>query len=212
MLDPALLDSAISIAHDVMGGTVEIDMVTNGINLEQILSLDSLEALDSIHISRHMIQDEDNKRLMGFKPPTFANIKSFLAKLSDPARVVLNCVLLKDGINSRERAAEYLEMAAEAGIKNVSFIGLIAANKYCLNQQVDPRLIHFEDDPRFRIWNQFHDHCFCSCSSGDYKAQNGWIRYYYRMPESKGPNYTRQLVYTSYNKLLNGFGGTEILL
>ena len=212
MLDPASLDAAISIAADVMGDTVEIDTVTNGINLERFLSFDSLESLYSIHISRHMIQDEDNQRLMGIETPTMAEIQSFVAKIPDPARIVLNCILQKDGVSCREQAAEYLEMASEAGIKNVSFIGLIVANRYCSDQYVDPLSMHFEEDLRFRVWNQFHDHEFCSCSSGDYKARNGWIRYYYRMPGAEGASYTRQLVYTADNKLLSGFGGTEILL
>lgn len=212
MMDPASLDAAISVAADVMGDTVEIDTVTNGINLERFLSFGSLESLCSIHISRHMIRDEDNQRLMGIATPTMDDIQSFVAKIPDPARIVLNCILQKDGVNCREQAAEYLEIASKAGIKNVSFIGLIVANRYCSDQYVDPRSMHFEEDLRFRVWNQFHDHGFCSCSSGDYKARNGWIRYYYRMPGAEGAFYTRQLVYTADNKLLSGFGGTEILL
>ena len=106
--------------------------------------------------------------------------------------------------------AEYLEMAAQTGVRNTSFISLIPANDYCIEQFVHPDSLHLEKDERFRIWNRFHDHDFCSCSSGDYKAASGWVRFYYRAPGRAAVPYARQLVYTADNRLLAGFGGPSI--
>ena len=130
--------------------------------------------------------------------------------MQDPGKVVFNCILHKDGIHSVDGMAEYLEMAAQTGVRNTSFISLIPANDYCREQFVHPDSLHLEKDERFRIWNRFHDHDFCSCSSGDYKAASGWVRFYYRAPGRAAVPYARQLVYTADNRLLAGFGGPSI--
>ena len=36
------------------------------------------------------------------------------------------------------------------------------------------------------------------------------MRFYYRVPGSVAPSYTRQIVYTHDNRLLQGFGDEEI--
>lgn len=102
-------------------------------------------------------------------------------------------------------------MAADVGVRNTSFISLIPANGYCMDQYVDPETFHLENDSRFRIWNHFHDYDYCSCSAGDYHAGKGWVRYYYRAPGKEKAPYSRQLVYTEDNRLLDGFGGNEVL-
>ena len=210
MLECELLDSAIGVAGSVMNNKIEIDMVTNGMNLNRIPTFRHLELLDSIHISRHRIDDIDNGKLMGIKTPTVDQIRELLLHIKDPARVVFNCVLQKDGINSPDLMAEYLEMAAEAGISNTSFISMIPANGYCMDQFVDPEMFNLENDSRFRVWNHFHDYEYCSCSAGDYRARKGWVRYYYRSPGKEKAPYSRQLVYTENNRLLDGFGGNQI--
>ena len=129
---------------------------------------------------------------------------------NDITRFVFNCVLQKDGVHDIEGIAEYLEMAAEAGISNTSFISMIPANGYCMDQFVDPEMFNLENDSRFRVWNHFHDYEYCSCSAGDYRARKGWVRYYYRSPGKEKAPYSRQLVYTENNRLLDGFGGNQI--
>ena len=212
MLEYELLDSAIGVAGSVMNYSVEIDMVTNGIHLDKIPAFHHLELLDSIHISRHCVDDAENRELMGIETPSGDQIRDMLSHIKDPERVVFNCILQKDGISSSDDMAQYLEMAADVGVRNTSFISLIPASGYCMDQYVDPETLHLENDSRFRIWNHFHDYEYCSCSAGDYHAGKGWVRYYYRAPGKEKAPYSRQLVYTEDNRLLDGFGGNEVFI
>ena len=163
-------------------------------------------------ISRHRIRDDENRKLMGIPVCTGAEIKEAISTMTDPAKIVLNCMLQKDGVSCTRDIIDYLTFAAEIGVCNVSFIGMIEANRYCTEQYINPGEIDFTEDHRFRIWNKFRDHDYCSCSSGDFLAGERWIRFYYRSPGSQKPPYVRQLVYTADNRLLGGFGGGEILL
>ena len=105
-----------------------------------------------------------------------------------------------------------VEMTKPNSIKaaNVSLIGLFHANDYCKENYVSPLALNLETDSRFTIWNHFHDHDFCQCSTGDYKAKSGYIRYYFRCPGNiPTPETCRQLVYRSDNVLRAGFGDAE---
>lgn len=211
LLFPELLGEAIRATNEIMGPDVEFDLATCGIGLERFLKLKVSDLLYSIHISRHLVNDDANRRLMRANTPDASELKSIIRNMQEPGRVVLNCVLHKDGVHSTESMAEYLEMSAEIGVTNTSFIGLINANSFCREQYIDPSELHPEMDARFRIWNQFHDHSYCNCSSGDYEAAAGWVRFYYRSPGNEVAPYVRQLVYTADNKLLAGFGGDVII-
>ena len=171
----------------------------------------SAKYLDSIHISRHRIDDESNRRVMGGNTPGLDALSSVIRRSSDPARFVFNCVLQKSGVHNLEDIASYMEMAAEIGMRNSSFIAVVPANHYCREQYVDPGSIDFSQDSRFRVWNCFHDHEYCSCSSGDYRARKGYVRYYYRMPGSLAAPYARQLVYDAENRLRLGFSGEMVM-
>ena len=210
LLFPELLGETIKITNEIMGPDVELDLTTCGIGLERFLNLQASDLLYSIHISRHLANDDANRRLMGTNIPGISELKSIIRNMREPGRVVLNCVLHRDGVHSTESMADYLEMAAVTGVTNTSFIGLIKANSFCLEQYIDPRELHLEKDARFRVWNRFHDHSYCNCSSGDYEAMAGCVRFYYRSPGNKAAPYARQLVYTADNKLLAGFGGRVI--
>ena len=210
LLFPDLLDEVIQITYDIMGPEVEIDLATSGIIPERLLSLKAQNHLYSIHLSRHRVDDAENRQLMGALTPSRQELKNLLKEIQEPGKVVLNCILQKDGVHSLDGIADYLEMASQTGVQNVSFIGLIPANEYCREQFANPACLYPEEDERFRIWNRFHDHDCCSCSSGDYLSALGWVRFYYRVPgQSSGP-YVRQLVYSANNELLAGFGGRTI--
>lgn len=210
LLFPELLGETIKITNEIMGADVELDLATCGIGLERFLNLQASDLLYSIHISRHLVNDDANRKLMGANTPDVSELKSIISNMREPGKVVLNCVLHRDGVNSTESMADYLEMAAEIGVTNTAFIGLIKANSFCLEQYIDPKELQPEKDARFRVWNRFHDHSYCNCSSGDYEADAGWVRFYYRSPGNKATPYARQLVYTADNKLLAGFGGEVI--
>ena len=210
MMEPAVLDEAIGIVREQMGSDLEIDMVTSGIRLNRLLEFSHLNYLDSIHVSRHRTDDNANRMLMGVDVPTADEIRNILDQMEESERVVFNCVLSQEGICNVEKMAEYLEMAALIGVHNTSFIRMVPVNAYSKKQQVDPEQFNIDKDWRFKTWNHFCDHEYCSCSSGDYQSKHGRVRFYYRVPGKKAPDYVRQLVYTADNKLLDGFGGREV--
>ncbi len=210
MLNPTLVDETAAVVTEILGPYVELDLVTNGTNIGDILKLKSLRRFEGVHISRHRIDDADNAALFGAKVPNIRAIKNVISELSDPAQIVLNCVMQKGGVCSAADMAEYLEMAAWAGVRNTSFVGMFLANSFCRETYVALADIDLSKDARFRIWNKFNDYEYCRCCNGDYKATNGYVRFYYRYPGNKKAEYCRQLVYTADNRLLDGFGGTEI--
>ena len=210
MLYPDLANQIIAITHEICGAHIEKDLVTNGTGFERILDLLDIEHLDSVHLSRHMIKDAENDKLFGFSTVSAEDIATVVAKMEDPAQIVLNCVLMAGGVDTTQRMSHYLEFAAGLGVRNVSFIGLSRHNEYCEANYIDPRQLDMSHDARFHIWNEYCDCEYCSCSSGSFDAGNGSIRFYYRrMGEKKAP-YARQLVYTADGRLLAGFNGKEI--
>ena len=211
MLVPGLIDEVAEAVMESLGWDVELDMVTNGFDLERIADLRYLENFCSIHVSKHMLSDEDNDRLFGFHTVSWDGLKRLINSLKDPGAIVLNCVIMKDGIDTLEKAEEYLERASYAGVQNVSFIGMSICNQFCESHYVDPKSLKLGKSKPFYIWSQYNDHDFCSCQSGSYQAEARNIRYYIRSMGKGRASYTRQLVYTADNKLLAGFGGKEIL-
>lgn len=212
MLFPELVDQVIDVIAEVFDRYIETDIVTNGFNFSRIKELKHLTDLDSIHLSRHMIDDSENNKVFGIPVASAEEIREVISGLSDPAKVVFNCILMKNGICSVKTIAEYLEFAAAVNVSNTSFIGMAPANRFCIENYVDPADFDLSNDPRFSIWNRFQDHEFCKCSSGSYRAESRAVRFYYRCIGSERAPYARQLVYTADNKLLAGFNGKEIHL
>lgn len=121
MLNPDLVDKVAQLKAMYIPD-VPLDLATNGTNLNRLGRLDSLSLFEGIHISRHSVNDSINMKLMGFKAPSWRDIHDFIATLNDPAQVVMNCVLQSDGVSCPEYVTSYLEAAARAGVRNVSFI------------------------------------------------------------------------------------------
>ena len=211
MLYPEMVDDVAAVVTEILGTDIELDLVTNGTALDKIPALKMLDRFESIHISRHKTDDAENALLMKAKTPDIKEIRTLISLLNDPAKIVLNCVMQKNGVSNASEMADYLEMASWAGVRNTSFVGLFMANQFCRDNYISPASIDLSRDKRFRMWNKFTDHGYCSCSSGDYSAVSGNVRFYFRCPGNRGATYCRQLVYTADNKLLDGFGGVEIV-
>ena len=212
MLFPELIDEIVSIISEVFEHSIEIDIVTNGFNFAQVQKLKHLDDFDSIHLSRHMISDAENNSIFGIPVATADEIRNVVSSFSDPAKVIFNCILMKDGISNVSGIAEFPEFAADVGVRNTSFIGMAPANRFCVENYVDPARFNFNEDARFLVWNRLCDHEYCRCSSGSYHAAARSVRFYYRCIGAETAPYARQLVYTADNRLLAGFGGKEIRL
>ncbi len=213
MADIPLLEDTVGAIRETLPEEVPLDMVTNGVNIGSLPRLCGLERFYAIHVSRHAVEDGANAALMNWPgAPGARTLKDVFASLPDPGAAVLNCVLQKNGVRDLKTAGEYLEAAAEIGAANVSFIGMFLANEYCRENYVSPGSLDFSSDPRFTVWNRFHDHGFCSCLSGDYHAKAGYIRFYCRCPGNEPPPpYCRQLVYGPDDVLRQGFGSAPVL-
>lgn len=211
LVDVPRFRELMKLLQKILPSDLEVDLVTNGAELEALAQMPEIERLTSIHISRHAVDDELNRRLMQWHAPSVEEIAAFVRSVPDPSGVAFNCVLQKGGVASAEDVAGYLEMAAAIGVRNTSFVGMFAANLYCREAYISPGSLELEHDLRFRIWSRFHDHGYCQCCNGDYLSPNGPTRFYYRWPGAACNNYVRQLVYTADNHLLAGFGGNTIL-
>lgn len=212
MLEADLIDEILLTVRNILGDRIEIDMVTNGIHFEKIVHLKNLNELNTIHVSRHHIDDAINDSLFGFHTVPKDTLKHVISGLKDPGMIVFNCALIKGYVDSVEKIAQYLEFSAEMNVQNTSFIGLSICNDYCRENFIDPASLDFSDDPKFHIWNTQKDHEYCKCCTGSYEASLRPVRFYYRCIGKQKAEYTRQLVYTADNRLLAGFSGKEIIL
>lgn len=208
MLYPELLDDTAELVTKKMPGVI-LDLATNGTNLHSIPKLRMLDSFEGVHISRHSPDDIVNDSIFGQRMPSEEEIREVVSVLSDKQKIIFNCVLQKGFVDSEDTVMEYLEHAAVAGVDNTSFIGMFQANEYCRERYVSPKSIGF-NNKKFHIWNYYHDYDYCSCSSGSYEAENGYVRFYYRCPGNRNADFTRQLVYSAGNKLLAGYRGEEI--
>lgn len=232
MLEADMLREAIRIADHALSDDVELDMVTNGTELHRLPEFHDLNRLTTMHISRHAVNDEDNRKLMCWpSAPGSSELKEVIAMIDSPGEIVLNCVMQRGGINDLDGVADYLDFAIDMGVDNNCFAEYISdggdggsengimnvseMNKLgsCFGQETIAEWNASHGSSEFRIWNQHHDYDFCRCINGDYRNKHGITRFYYRAPSGlKKPAYCRQLVYTADNKLLAGFGMEEHLI
>ena len=213
VLNPALLEETVRVIEGIISPNIELDLVTNGTNLNKLPYLRGLERFATIHLSRHTADDEINRRLMRWSDaPSQQEITAVFRDLPDPGCTVLNCVLQKDGVHDLVSASDYLEAAADIGTANVSFIGMFKANEWCREQYISPEALKVQGDKRYFVWNHFTDHEYCHCLSGDYQARHRYVRFYYRCPGTVEPPYCRQLVYGADNVLMTGFGKSSTII
>ena len=213
MTDISLVEEVIHAVNETIPPEIELDMVTNGLHIEKLPEIKGLERFATVHISRHAAEDDRNAELMCWKEaPSMEKLKDVFSILKDPGMTVMNCVLQKGGVHDLASVCSYLEMASWIGAANVSLIGMFRANDFCRKNYISPALLDLSGDSRFTVWNHFHDHDYCQCSAGDYKAKTGYIRFYFRCPgKISGPEFCRQLVYGSDNLLRAGFGNAKTI-
>lgn len=211
LLNIELLNNVLNLLYEVNPNSI-VTFNTNGYNLKKILELDSIELLEGIHISRHHYNDEINNSIFGFPTASNDDIKYVMKKLKNKKLLRLNCLLMKDYIGNKEEIKKYLEKACELDVFRVGFVSLMKVNDYCTKN-----FINFNDV--FKNFNEnnsnlthFYDKNICECINGVYISQSGkFIEYYARMTKEMNCEYSRQLVYTSDNKLKTGFGDCSLI-
>lgn len=220
-----VVNQLIEVTDKILGHDIEIDLVTNGSNLDKLMHMQWFDRLTSIHISRHHYDDDINNSIMQWKVPAPFDIRTFMQEVNNPSRVVFNCVLQKGGITSCSDVQKFLDYSISLGVRNTSFITMIKANDYCCENYISALMFPFvsslgyagwnnsHPNAQFDIWNYHRDRKYCSCLSGGYKNENGRTRFYFRCPgEEASPDICRQLVFTSSNVLQDGFGNNRKIL
>lgn len=179
---------------------------TNGFRLKESLSLDSINKIEGIHISRHHFNDQMNNKFFGIKTASKDDIAEVVEKSNNPRLIRLNCLLMKDYIHNIRQVERYLDTAAELGVFKCGFVSLMPINEESKEQFIDFNDIFDKLPGKFLETAHTCDLNICECTNGVYLADNGNVmRYYARMTKELNCPYARQYVYTSDNHLSVGF-------
>lgn len=185
---------------------------TNGFRLKESLSLDSINKIDGIHISRHHFNDQINNKFFGIKTASKDDIAEVVSKSNNPRLIRLNCLLMKDYIHNIRQVEKYLDNAAELGVFKCGFVSLMPINEESKEQFIDFNDIFDKLPDKFLKTAHICDFDICECTNGVYMTDNGkMMRYYARMTKELNCPYARQFVYTSDNHLSVGFNKGVLL-
>ena len=225
--DIDLLNKVISVIYDIFGYEMEVAISTNGIGLENLKKIKDLEHIEAIHISRHHYDDDVNREIFGSKEknslinadglsvgniPGSFGLKNIVDSVSYKDIFVLNCILLKDYINSPEEAHKFMDFAIDTGVPKVGFMTCSPVNGYAKEQSIPYETVIKNDDPALLFTRGFFDYSYCHCSDGVYSSGDGRIVEFYGKSTSMGEYaYCRGLVYDADDHLKDGFGGEIIL-
>ena len=212
--DIDLLNEVISAIYDIFGYEMEVAISTNGIGLENLKKIKDLEHIETIHISRHHYDDDVNRKIFGNikNIPGTRELKDIVDSVSYKDIFVLNCVLLKDYINSPEEAHKFMDFAIDIGIPKVGFTTCSPVNGYAKEQSIPYEAVIKEDDPVLLFTRGFFDYDYCHCSDGVYSSEDGRIvEFYGKSTKMEDYAYCRGLVYDADDHLKDGFGGEIIV-
>ena len=72
------------IVREMVPLNIMLNLAANGTGIETLQRQGLYDAFSTIHISRHAVSDEENRRIMGFDAPTAEDLKDLLAHAEDP--------------------------------------------------------------------------------------------------------------------------------
>ena len=142
---------------------------TNGSFLIQNVEMLNKYDIESIQLSRHHYEDDKNDELFKIKTISFEELK----KIQLNADLRINCLLIKNYIDSKEEIINFLEKISETEIAQVGFISMTQVNDYAKQNFVDYRYIINDLGPDFVETQRLCDGNECSCNHNLYVAKNG---------------------------------------
>lgn len=193
---------------------IEVQLSTNGFNLRRLLEYDKINNLESIHISRHHYDEKLNQSIFGSSSiATTEDIIYVQERLKDKKIININTIVMKGYIDSLKEIKAMLDYVGRIGVYKNGFVSLMKCNEFA-----SERFINFNDifnnlDSDFFLSHHFYAKDYCECVDGVYVTKDAkMVEFYARMvKECEYCNkQVMQLVYTSNNKVLSGFGGKEI--
>lgn len=212
LTDVGFLNEVINMVYDTFGLKMEVSVSSNGTNFDQLKRIEKLSYLDQFHLSRHHYDDKINEKLFGTKVIGGEEIKRVVESISFPDVFVMNCLLMKDYIGSREEAHKLMDFAKYVGIPKVSFITASPVNDFVKNQQVNYEDVISAEDESLLLTRSYQDFDICKCQDGIYVLKDGSLEEFYgRCTHTGGCSYTRSFSYGSDNHLRCNYDG-EILI
>jgi molybdenum cofactor biosynthesis enzyme MoaA len=210
--DIKLLNEVVNILFDVFGLELELSISTNGMGLMKMHEIDKLSYLETIHLSRHHYDDNINKKIFGNDSvPDTKELKEIVDSVKYKDLFVMNCMLLKDYINSPKEAHKFLDYAIEINVPKVAFMSCTPVNEYAKSQTIPYETALKEGDETLLFTRGFNDYDFCRCRDGVYVSEDGRIvEFYGRSTNAFSCDYCRSLVYDTDNHLKVGFSDTII--
>ena len=206
-MDTVLLNEIIEMIFDIFGVETQVSINTSGVGLDRLSDIQRLPFVDTIHVSRHHYDDARNQAYFGMRVPTGEEIASLVDIVKDPKLFVFNCLLLRDGIGTKEELERFLEFSAEVGVPKAGFVTPMPINDYVRVNAVSCFSLLKRGDPRFLFTKGYRDYHYCQCQDGVYVTASGkLVEFYGRETLYGSGDYIRGLVYGADNVLRDGFG------
>lgn len=179
-----------------------ITLNTNGSFLKQNIDLLNRYDIESIQLSRHHYNDEENNNIFRTKTISIKDIPFVKNELNADLRI--NCLLIKNHIDSADKVANFLENISETKIFQVGFISMMKVNSYTTTNFVDYRDISTKLSDNFVLSDELKDGDRCSCLNYAYIPRNGLTMFVYLRYTEKFDNCGRSLFYDC-NGLREGY-------
>jgi len=188
---------------------IQVQISTNGLNLRQIANFDNPNNLESIHISRHHYSDEKNIEIFGTDTISTTDDIMFLQDALTNKKIInINTLVIKGYVEDLKGIKEMLDYVADIGVYKNGFVSLMKCNNYAANHFINFNDIFNNLDENFLLAHRFYAETYCECIDGVYTSKNAkLVEFYARMVKECDCPYTRQLVYTSDNRVTAGFEG-----
>jgi len=208
MTNPEKLNNLINLIYSI-DQDIEVQVSTNGYNLNLFKEFDNVNKLESIHISRHHYDDNVNFEI--FRTKNIASTEDIISLqefLEDKKIININTMVMRGYIDSLKEIKKMLNYVGDTGVYKNGFISLMKCNDYCKERFINFNNIFNNLDDNFFKGHHFYSKEYCECLDGIYLTdKNELVEYYARMVKDCDCPYTNQLVYTSDNKLMSGFAG-----
>lgn len=181
LINPKDLEELLILLHNY---NRRITMNTNGsFLLKNIDMLNKYPNIESIQLSRHHYDDKKNNEVFKIETLSYEDLKN----VKTNADLRINCLLIKNYIDSKEEVIKFLEHISETDISQVGFISMMQVNVFTKENFVDYRNIINDLDTDFLETKKMADGNRCSCANYLYVAKNGkTIFVYFRYTKEYG--------------------------
>lgn len=181
LINPNDLEELLKLLHHY---NRRITMNTNGsFLLDNVDMLNKYPNIESIQLSRHHYKDDKNNSIFKISTLTFEELK----KITTNADLRINCLLIKNYIDTKEEIVNFLEHISKTDISQVGFISMMQVNEFTKDNFVDYRDIIPSLNDDFFETKKMADGKRCSCANYLYVAKNGkTIFVYFRYTKEYG--------------------------